>query len=463
MKPTWTLNQLTAIDDSQLGELSDVLIDCVDGGASVSFLHPLSQERALAFWRRVAEGVAKGDRAILVAVDSQGICGTVQLQFDQPENQPHRADLAKMLVHRRARRQGVGAALLAAAESVACERGRTLLVLDAVTGGDAARLYERMGWRRVGDIPGYALMPNGEPCSTTVYYRQLAAATPARPGSAVLSVIQQQDLADLRSLIETSIRATVAQTDDDARFLIDDVVKSLDSWTQTGCAGLGIKGCVREEAVGFIIVKDFWNLSHLFVSPAFQRRGVGRALVSAALSECRAKSPKGKVQVNSSASASPFYTAAGFVQTGPGIERPGGCIPFEYTFQAKNRGCTPATSPVCAAGFFGSPVDTCKILFDRVEWQSPQPGVRFKAARDGSRQVRFVEFTREFVEAEWCERGHAGFILSGELEIDFSGHVVRFPEGAALLIPAGKAHAHKARALTPSVRLFLVEDADARQ
>jgi GNAT superfamily N-acetyltransferase len=97
----------------------------------------------------------------------------VQLLLDQPENQPHRADVAKMLVHRRARRQGVGSALLRTAEAAARQHGKTLLVLDAVTGGEAARLYERSGWVRVGDIPGYALFPNGDPCSTTYYYRQL--------------------------------------------------------------------------------------------------------------------------------------------------------------------------------------------------------------------------------------------------------------------------------------------------
>jgi GNAT superfamily N-acetyltransferase len=90
-----------------------------------------------------------------------------------PENQPHRADLTKMLVHRRVRRQGLGAALLQAAEAMARECGRTLLVLDAVTGGDAERLYERMGWQRVGVIPGYALFPRGGLCSTTVFYRDL--------------------------------------------------------------------------------------------------------------------------------------------------------------------------------------------------------------------------------------------------------------------------------------------------
>jgi GNAT superfamily N-acetyltransferase len=153
--------------------LAALLTDCVDGGASVSFMHPLARERAVAFWSRVARGVAAGERALLVAEDEQGLCGTVQLILDLPENQPHRADLAKMLVHRRARRRGLGAALMWAAEATARECGKTLLVLDAVTGGDAARLYERLGWVRVGDVPGFALMPRGGFCSTTFYYREI--------------------------------------------------------------------------------------------------------------------------------------------------------------------------------------------------------------------------------------------------------------------------------------------------
>ncbi|MFO0841378.1 MAG: GNAT family N-acetyltransferase [Gemmataceae bacterium] len=179
------MRRLHAVEDAQIDGLADILIDCVEGGASVSFLHPLSRERAVAFWRRVAQGVAPGERALLVAEDAQGLCGTVQLIFDLPENQPHRADLAKMLVHHRARRQGLGSALMRAAEATARECGKTLLVLDAVTGGEAARLYERLGWVRVGDIPGYALMPGGEPCSTTYYYRDLGRTAtlnkPSRP------------------------------------------------------------------------------------------------------------------------------------------------------------------------------------------------------------------------------------------------------------------------------------------
>jgi GNAT superfamily N-acetyltransferase len=171
--PAWSLRRLHSLDDAQIDGLADVLIDCVEGGASVSFMHPLTRDRAVAFWRRVAQGVAAGQRALLVAEDSRGLCGTVQLAFDLPENQPHRADLSKMLVHRRARRQGLGAALMQAAEAVARQCGKTLLVLDAVTGGEAARLYEHLGWKRVGEIPGYALFPQGGLCGTTYYYRNL--------------------------------------------------------------------------------------------------------------------------------------------------------------------------------------------------------------------------------------------------------------------------------------------------
>src|SRR2546427_7634832 len=167
--PTWSLRRLHALDDVQIDGLADVLIDCVEGGASVSFMHPLPRDRAVAFWRRVAQGVAAGERALLVAEDARGLCGTVQLVLDQPENQPHRADLSKMLVHRRARRQGVGAALLRAAENLARECGKTLLVLDTAS-SDAERLYARLGWQKCGVIPGYALLPHGGLCATTYFY-----------------------------------------------------------------------------------------------------------------------------------------------------------------------------------------------------------------------------------------------------------------------------------------------------
>ena len=169
--PAWLVHRLLAVDAAHIDGLADVLIDCVEGGASVSFMHPLSRDRAVAFWRRVAAGVAAGERALLIAEDQQGLCGTVHLILDQPENQPHRADLTKMLVHRRARRQGLGAALLKAAETTARACGKTLLVLDTVTGAAGERLYERAGWQRVGAIPGYALFPRGGLCTPPVFYR----------------------------------------------------------------------------------------------------------------------------------------------------------------------------------------------------------------------------------------------------------------------------------------------------
>lgn len=172
--PPWSLRRLHSVTDAQIDQLADVLLDCVEGDASVSFMHPLSRERAQAFWRDVAQGVAAGERALLVAEDAQGICGTVQLVLGQAENQPHRADLAKMLVHRRVRRQGLGEALMRAAESMARDCGKTLLVLDTVTGDNGERLYQRLGWQRVGVIPGYALLPRGGLVGTTVFYRDLA-------------------------------------------------------------------------------------------------------------------------------------------------------------------------------------------------------------------------------------------------------------------------------------------------
>jgi GNAT superfamily N-acetyltransferase len=136
---------------------------------------PLSLENAQAFWRSVADGVVANQRALLIAKDraTDQVQGTVQIILDQPENQPHRADIAKMLVHRRARRQGLAAALMRAAETTARAAGKTLLVLDTATGSDAERLYQRMGWNRVGIIPGYALWPDGRPCATTYYYKSL--------------------------------------------------------------------------------------------------------------------------------------------------------------------------------------------------------------------------------------------------------------------------------------------------
>lgn len=169
---TVRVRQLSTISESELQALTDILLDCVEGGASVSFMWPLSRERALAFWQRTADGAANGERALLVAEDESGLVGTVQVVLDQPENQPHRADVSKMLVHRRARRRGIGEALMRAAEAAAQAHGKTVLVLDTAT-PEAERLYERCGWTRCGVVPNYALLPQGGYCDTTYFYREL--------------------------------------------------------------------------------------------------------------------------------------------------------------------------------------------------------------------------------------------------------------------------------------------------
>ena len=164
---------LQTIGEREVQGLSDVLIDCVEGGASVSFMLPMTRAKAEAFWRTTAASVARGERVVLAAEDASGrIVGTAQVILAQPENQPHRGDLAKMLVHRRARRQGIGAALLAAAERRALSAGKTLLVLDTAS-DDAERLYGRGGWQRCGQVPNYALFPDGTPCATTFYFKFL--------------------------------------------------------------------------------------------------------------------------------------------------------------------------------------------------------------------------------------------------------------------------------------------------
>jgi GNAT superfamily N-acetyltransferase len=168
------IRRLDNFGDREIQALSDVLIDCVQGGASVSFMLPMTRSKAETFWRNAAASAARGERVVLVAEDATGtIVATVQVVWAQPENQPHRGDVAKMLVHRRARHRGIGAALLAAAERSAFNAGKTLLVLDTVTGGDAERLYARQGWQRCGEIPNYALWPDGRLCATTVFFKLL--------------------------------------------------------------------------------------------------------------------------------------------------------------------------------------------------------------------------------------------------------------------------------------------------
>jgi GNAT superfamily N-acetyltransferase len=163
----------TPLADAALDQLADVLVDCVEGGASVSFMSPFSRDSALGFFRKVASSVAAGDTVLLAARLDGKIVGTVQLGLDTPPNQPHRADVKKMLVHRCARGRGLGAALMAAVEEEARRHGRWLLVLDTVPGENGHRLYLRAGWTQSGIVPDYALFPDGRPCDTAIMWKRL--------------------------------------------------------------------------------------------------------------------------------------------------------------------------------------------------------------------------------------------------------------------------------------------------
>jgi GNAT superfamily N-acetyltransferase len=158
---------------TQIGALADVLVDCVAGGASVSYMAPFSHADGRAVFEAWVAEVEQGRRLILGAFTGDDLVGTVQVILALPPNQPHRGEIAKLLVHRSARRRGVAQLLMEHAESEARAEGKTLLVLDTVTGDDAERLYERLGWTRVGVIPNYALYPDGRPCDTTVFWKGL--------------------------------------------------------------------------------------------------------------------------------------------------------------------------------------------------------------------------------------------------------------------------------------------------
>jgi GNAT superfamily N-acetyltransferase len=161
------------IGEQALNELADVLADCVAGGASVSFMPPFAPDDGRRFFDKVANSVASGDTVLLAARIEGAIVGTVQLGLDTPPNQPHRADVKKMLVHRSARGRGVGMALMSAIEDEARRHGRWLLVLDTVPGESGHRLYLRAGWQQSGIVPDYALFPDGRLCDTAFMWKRL--------------------------------------------------------------------------------------------------------------------------------------------------------------------------------------------------------------------------------------------------------------------------------------------------
>lgn len=147
----------------------------------------------------------------------------------------------------------------------------------------------------------------------------------------IITAAVESDLPAIRRLIAAAVRHSVAETEDNARFLLDDIDQALARWLAEPEQCIHLLASVGGRPAGAILVRRFWNLSTLFVDPAFHRRGIATALLNAVLADCRSKSPKRKLLVNSSTFAVPFYTAAGFVQIGPGIDRPGGCVPLELS------------------------------------------------------------------------------------------------------------------------------------
>ena len=159
--------------DGLIDGLADLLVDAVAGGASVGFVAPFGATDASDWWRSLAADITSGKLKLLVARERGRVVGTVQLRLAPLPNARHRAEVAKLLVHRDARRRGIARRLLAALDDVARREGRTLLVLDTISGSEADRLYRSLGWTPVGSVPNYAAMPNGSLEPTTFFYREL--------------------------------------------------------------------------------------------------------------------------------------------------------------------------------------------------------------------------------------------------------------------------------------------------
>jgi ribosomal protein S18 acetylase RimI-like enzyme len=174
------VKRIEVIDETAREQLTETLIEVVASGGSISFMHPVSREKASSFWTKIGESVQRGERILLVARDEQGVViGTVQSVIDLPENQPHRADIAKMMVHPRARRLGVAEALMREIERLTVAAGKTLMVLDTETGQAASFLYAKLGWKVSGHIPNFALKPHGGFCSTTYMYKSASSTNAA--------------------------------------------------------------------------------------------------------------------------------------------------------------------------------------------------------------------------------------------------------------------------------------------
>ncbi len=275
----FTISRLDAAEaKTRIAELADIVLDCVAGGASVSFMADITRSEALVFWGNVMEGVESGARILLVAEKEGQLIGTVQVVASGIPNQPHRSDLSKMLVHRQGRGKGVGAALLKEAEHQSLYSGRWLMVLDTVTGSDGERLYKRGRWTQVGVIPNYAMWPDGSLCPTTYFYRDLRLAMQ-------ITVTQESpDQHDIFVLLEASDAAAAAIYPSESNHMLD-ITELLKPRLQfyvarregraLGCGALLIGGDGHGE------------LKRFYVSDEVRGAGVATALLKAIEGEAR--------------------------------------------------------------------------------------------------------------------------------------------------------------------------------
>lgn len=262
--------------EARVDGLGDVLLDCVAGGASVSFMADMTRVEAQAFWRKVADGARSGRRVVLVAEEAGRVLGTVQVVASGIPNQPHRADLSKMLVHRDGRRRGLGRALLVAAEAQALARGWWLLVLDTVTDSEGDRLYAGAGWTPVGVIPDFALWPDGGLCATRYFYRDL------RPKPDIVIARERPDQPEILALIEASDAYSAALYPADSNHMIDVGALMQPSVrffvARRGGTAVGCGAVVLGEA-------GAGELKRFFVDEAARGAGLGHRLLAAVEAE----------------------------------------------------------------------------------------------------------------------------------------------------------------------------------
>ncbi|MFY8039906.1 MAG: GNAT family N-acetyltransferase [Bosea sp. (in: a-proteobacteria)] len=262
---------------SRVGELADILLDCVAGGASVSFMADLTRDEAVRFWTGVAEGVADGQRILLVGEEAGRLIGTVQVVASGTPNQPHRADLAKMLVHRNGRNKGIGAALLARAEQAAREAGWWMMVLDTVEDSAGEKLYTRAGWRRAGLIPNYALWPDGGLCGTVYFYKDL------RPQPALQITLETPDQPEVKQFLEASEAYSAALYPPESNHMLD-LSQLLDPAVRFFVAR---RGGVALGCGSILLGQEHGELKRFFVADAARGQGVGAGLIAAVEQEAR--------------------------------------------------------------------------------------------------------------------------------------------------------------------------------